>query len=103
MRGTDLIELTVTRDDGEAKFAAILLSFESQQCQYFKGLPPLLCNAKVLAAGLTEGAFRATIARSQLPQGMQVFAQGVLADAEGVQATSVLNIGADAESGSDGR
>ena len=101
-RGERQITLTVTPDDGDARFAAILLSFDARQCHSFQGLPPLLCNAAVLAAGFPDGAFEATIARSQLPHGMAVFAQGVLADNRSIQTTSVLNIGADVNSGSDG-
>ncbi|MFO1076823.1 MAG: hypothetical protein U1E73_03755 [Planctomycetota bacterium] len=70
----------------------VILSLNPAVCQYFQGLPPLLCDYAVLGVGLGQnGEYVAVAAERALPPGIVIHAQGVIASGAGIASTSVLH------------
>lgn len=76
--------------------AAAILSLESEQCQYLQDLPPLLCNAAILGAGVAPKVFVASTPEHLLPPGIPIYAQGVVATADAILSTPVVEFVVDA-------
>ena len=68
----------------------IIASLSPQMTHYLTALPPLLSNHVVLGAGVgyPDGGFAVQLTQSQLPPGVEVYAQGVTLT-EGIQASDI--------------
>tara|TARA_R110002072_G_scaffold109160_1_gene236268 strand:+ start:34417 stop:34812 length:396 start_codon:yes stop_codon:yes gene_type:complete len=68
----------------------IIASLSPQLTHYLTGLPPLLSNHVVLGAGVgyPDGGFAVQFTQSQLPPGVEIYAQGVTLT-KGIQASDV--------------
>ncbi|MFT4511604.1 MAG: hypothetical protein ACI89X_000619 [Planctomycetota bacterium] len=68
----------------------IIASLSPEMTHYLTGLPPLLSSYVVLGAGVgyPDGGFAVQLTQSQLPPGVEVFAQGVTLT-EGIQSSDV--------------
>lgn len=85
----------------QTPFVGIVLGSLSSDLQhYLTGLPPLLDQAVVLAAGVdTEGTYNVRFPDVVFPAGIMVYAQGVTLSDLGIQATGVESFVLDASGG----
>jgi hypothetical protein len=75
----------------EAPFlGGVLLSLSPQLTHYFHLLPPLLSDFVVLGVGFAEEEYSVQVPESQLPAGILLYAQGVVADGVSVLSTEVV-------------
>jgi hypothetical protein len=74
----------------------VLLSLSPTLTHYFVGLPPLLSDFVVLGVGIADLQFSVQVMQHQLPAGILIYAQGVVADGVDVLATEVASFVLDA-------
>jgi len=93
-----MLEFTVAGP--EAPFlGAVILSLSPAVSHYYQGLPPILSDFVVLGVGLAADdrrAYSVAVLEYQLPPGILLHAQGLLAGRVGLQATAVLEFVLDA-------
>ena len=81
----------------EAPFlGGVLLSLSPTLTHYFQGLPPLLSDFVVLGVGFAEKEYSVQVLQHQLPAGILIYAQGVVADGVSVLSTEVAEFVLDA-------
>jgi hypothetical protein len=74
----------------EAPFlGGVLLSLSPTLTHYFQGLPPLLSDFVVVGVGFADKEYSVQVLQQQLPAGIQLYAQGVVADGVSLLSTEV--------------
>lgn len=87
------VELEVMRHHSRTPYlAAVLVSLQPHVCRTYEGVPPLLCESAVLAMAFVHPGLAATIENKQLPKDAELFAQGVVADENGIATTMTIRV-----------
>jgi len=74
----------------EAPFlGGVVLSLSPTLTHYFQGLPPLLSDFVVVGVGFADKEYSVQVLQHQLPAGILLHAQGVVADGVSVLSTEV--------------
>lgn len=73
------VEFAVSGLDG-VFLGGVILSLQPDLVHYFEGLPPLLADFVVLGVGVAHDEYRIGVPVVALPPGLQIYAQGVVAD-----------------------
>lgn len=89
------VEFHVSGPEG-VFLGGVILSLSPDLVHYFQGLPPLLADFVVLGVGAAYDEYVVSVPQHALPQGIEIYAQGVLADLE-LQSTEVKSLLVDAK------
>ncbi|MCA8978017.1 MAG: hypothetical protein KDC98_25045 [Planctomycetes bacterium] len=87
------LEVALPTDPTGKLMGMVVVSFRSELCSYFTGLPTMLCDSTVLAAGYTDDVFVTKLDRRRLPEGAAVYAQGLISDRGEIHTSAVIRIG----------
>lgn len=90
-----VVEFHVSGPEG-VFLGGVILSLSPDLVHYFHGLPPLLADFVVLGVGAAHGEYVVSVRQRALPPGIQIYAQGVIADLE-LQSTEVGSLVLDAK------
>lgn len=80
----------------EPFLGGVLLSLSPDLTHYFVGLPPLLSDFVVLGVGFADEQYSVQVLQHQLPAGILLHAQGLVADGVAIYSTEVVSFVLDA-------